>query len=80
MMKEKIPTLKESMMEELREARMNLLIAQDKFNYADEEYFEVANEELTIAQKKVNLCLQKIKTLRDEDYALDTGVSSGQNW
>ena len=78
MMKEKIPTLKESMMEELREARMNLLIAQDKFNYADEEYFEVANEELTIAQKRVNLCLQKIKNLHGEDYALDTGVSS--NW
>ena len=78
MMKEKTPTLRESMMEELREARMNLLIAQDKFNYANEEYFEVANEELTIAQKKVNLCLQKIKNLRDEDYTLDTGVSS--NW
>ena len=78
MMKEKIPTLKESMVEELYEARMNLLIAQDKFNYADEEYFEVANEELTIAQKKVNLCLWKIKNLRGEDYILDTGVSS--NW
>ena len=76
MMKEKTPTLKESMKEELREARMNLLIAQDKFNYADQENFEVANEELTIAQKKVNICLQKIKTLRDEDYILDTGVSS----
>lgn len=78
MMKEKNLTLRESMMEELREARVNLLVAQDKFNYADEEYFEVANEELTIAQKKVNLCLQKIKNLRGEDYTIDIGVSS--NW
>ena len=74
MMKEKTPTLRESMMEELREARINLLVAQDKFNYADEEYFEVANEELTIAQKKVNICIQKLKNLGNQDCVLDTGV------
>ena len=41
--------------------------AMQKFNWADEDVFEIANEELSLAQMKLNVSAKKVKMLMAEN-------------
>lgn len=55
------PTEQETLMLELIEAKENLKLATANFNNADSEYFEIANEELTMARQRVDTVAAKLK-------------------
>ena len=55
--------LYEQAMFELQTAKANLIQAENHFNYAELSYFEIANEQLTVARAQYNLAIQKIKKL-----------------
>lgn len=46
---------------EFLEAKANLKRAMDNFNNCYDDYFDIANEELTIAERAYNLVLMKMK-------------------
>ena len=47
--------------QEFLEAKAKLQKAQSNFNNCEMDYFEIANEELTIAEKEYNLILMKMR-------------------
>ena len=60
---EKNSFFKKLLKEEYFLAMKNLQRAWDNFNMVDEEYFEIANMEVTIAQMKLDLIKQKLLKL-----------------
>ena len=59
--KEEIQMDRKYLEEELLEAKANLKKATDNFNNCCDDYFEIANEELTIAERAYNLVLMKMR-------------------
>ena len=53
---------KEILLKEYEEAISHLRIAEQNFEYASPEFFEVANQELTLARLKNDTILKKMKT------------------
>ena len=56
-------TAYESAILEVENAKENLKIAQNHFNYVEPKYFGIANEELTFAQLRLSMALKKAKML-----------------
>jgi hypothetical protein len=54
---------KDAALKEMLAARNELERARQMFNYATNEYFEIANTELTIAELKYNVAFTKLKKL-----------------
>ena len=52
---------KEILLKEYEEAISLLRIAEQNFEYASPEFFEVANQELTLARLKKDMVLKKMK-------------------
>jgi hypothetical protein len=52
---------KDAALKEMLAARNELERARQMFNYATNEYFEIANTELTIAELKYNVAFTKLK-------------------
>ena len=53
--------------EEYKKAQEAYKDAMQKFNWADEDVFEIANEELSLAQMKRNVSAKKVKMLMAEN-------------
>ena len=56
-----VPSEKEILLQEYEEAISLLRIAEQNFEYASPEFFEVANQELTVARLKNDAILKKMK-------------------
>ena len=56
-----VPSEKEILLKEYEEAISLLRIAAQNFEYASPEFFEVANQELTVARLKNDMVLKKMK-------------------
>ena len=56
-----MPSEKEILLKEYEEAFSLLRIAEQNFEYASPEFFEVANQELTVARLKNDAILKKMK-------------------
>ena len=56
-------TAYESAILEVENAKENLKIAQNHFDYVEPKYFGIANEELTFAQMRLRMALVKAKLL-----------------
>ena len=56
-----VPSEKEILLKEYEEAFSLLRIAEQNFEYASPEFFEVANQELTVARLKKDMVLKKMK-------------------
>ena len=54
---------KEQALKDIQEAKENLERANMLFDYAESDYFEIANMELTIAQMRYNLAIKKAQKL-----------------
>ena len=63
MAKQKVYSEKEMAMMDMLEARAALQRAEDMFGWANEEYFEIANMELTIAKLKYEVAIKKLLML-----------------
>jgi hypothetical protein len=63
MAKQKIDSEKEMALRAMLEARTELQRALDMFGWANEEYFEIANTELTIAKLKYEVASKKVLML-----------------
>lgn len=63
MKKNKVFSEKESALNELLAARDELDRVRELFNWANEEYFDLANSELTIAELRFNNAVKKIRLL-----------------
>ena len=48
-------------LKELMEAKDEVKRAEIAFNEAEQDYFEIANAELTIAYLRLDLCMKKMK-------------------
>lgn len=51
-------------LQEMIEAKAELARTEQMFNYANNEYFEIANDELAIAQLRYDVAFKKLKMLR----------------
>lgn len=60
--KDNILSEKELLLREYREAVSCLKLAEQNFDNASPEFFEVANQELTVARLKNDTILKKMKT------------------
>ena len=56
-----VPSEKEILLKEYEEAVSLLRIAEQNFEYASPEFFEVANQELTVARLKNDAILKKMR-------------------
>ena len=56
-----VPSEQEILLKEYEEAISLLRIAEQNFEYASPEFFEVANQELTLARLKKDMVLKKMK-------------------
>ena len=63
MAKQKVYSEKEMAMMDMLEARAELQRAEDMFGWANDEYFEIANMELTIAKLKFEVAIKKLLML-----------------
>lgn len=63
MAKQKVCSEKEMALKEMLEAREELKRVQDLFEWATDEYFEIANMELTIAKLKYEVSIKKVHML-----------------
>ena len=63
MAKQKVYSEKEAAMMNMLEARAELKRAEDMFGWATDEYFEIANTELTIAKLKHEVAFKKMMML-----------------
>lgn len=59
--KDNILSEKELLLKEYEEAISHLRIAEQNFEYASPEFFEVANQELTVARLKNDTILKKMR-------------------
>ena len=59
--KNNILSERELLLKEYEEAVSCLKIAEQNFEYASPEFFEVANQELTLARLKNDMVLKKMK-------------------
>ena len=59
--KNNILSERELLLREYEEAVSYLRIAEQNFEYASSEFFEVANQELTLARLKKDMVLKKMK-------------------
>ena len=50
-------------LQEMIEAKAELARTEQMFNYANDDYFEIANTELTIAKLKYDVTFKKLKML-----------------
>ena len=50
-------------LQEMIEAKAELARTEQMFNYANDDYFEIANTELTIAKLKYDVAFKKLKML-----------------
>ena len=50
-------------LQEMVEAKAELARTEQMFNYANNEYFEIANDKLTIAQLRYDIAFKKLKML-----------------
>lgn len=60
---QKAPNEKEIALMQMVEARDEYERALDMFNYAIDEYFDIANMELTIAKLRYDVCVKKVRLL-----------------
>ena len=60
---QKVPNEKEIALMQMVEARDEYERAMGIFNFAVEEYFEIANMELTIAKLRYEVCVKKVRLL-----------------
>lgn len=56
-----MPSERELLLKEYEEAVSHLRIAEQNFEYATPEFFEIANQELTVARLKNDTILKKMK-------------------
>ena len=56
-----MPSERELLLKEYEEAVSHLRIAEQNFEYATPEFFEIANQELTVARLKNDAILKKMK-------------------
>ena len=63
MAKQKVYSEKEVAMMDFLDARAELARAEDMFGWANDEYFEIANMELTIAKLKYEVAFKKMMML-----------------
>ena len=63
MAKQKVYSEKEMAMMDMLEARAELQRAEDMFGWVNDEYFEIANMELTIAKLKYEVAIKKLLML-----------------
>ena len=56
-----MPSERELLLKEYEEAVSLLKIAEQNFEYASPEFFEVANQELTVARLKNDTILKKMR-------------------
>ena len=63
MAKQKVYSEKEMAMMDMLEARAELHRVEDMFGWANDEYFEIANMELTIAKLKYEVAIKKLMML-----------------
>ena len=56
-----MPSERELLLKEYEEAVSLLRIAEQNFEYASPEFFEVANQELTVARLKNDMVVKKMK-------------------
>lgn len=59
--KDNILSERELLLKEYEEAVSHLRIAEQNFEYASPEFFEVANQELTVARLKNDAILKKMR-------------------
>jgi hypothetical protein len=55
---------REQVKQELEQAKKELAVAEYHFDNCNEVFFDVANAQLTVARKKVDLALMKAKLLQ----------------
>ena len=63
MAKQKVYSEKEMAMMDMLEARAELQRAEDMFGWVNDEYFEIANMELTIATLQFEVVVEKLLML-----------------
>ena len=63
MAKKKVFSEKEVAMDEMLMARAEYERVQEMFNWVDDDYFEIACMELTVAKLKYELCMKKLLKL-----------------
>ncbi|MBQ1271703.1 MAG: hypothetical protein IIY11_08620 [Clostridia bacterium] len=69
MKKNRVPTEKELAVLDMLDAKEQLTDAHNRFNWASEAYFEVANSELTIAKMRYDNAITKVRMLcAESDY------------
>jgi hypothetical protein len=54
-------------LKEIKYAKDELELAENAFNYALPDYFEIANMELTIAQMRLEVAIKKAAKFKDTD-------------
>lgn len=54
----------EQVKQELEQAKKELAVAEYHFNHCDSVFFDVANAQLTVARKKVELAIMKARLLQ----------------
>ena len=75
MAKQKVYSEKEVAMMDFLDARAELERAEDMFGWANDEYFEIANMELTIAKLKYEVAFKKMMMLcRDSETNPKIGI------
>ena len=75
MAKQKVYSEKEVAMMDFLDARAELERAEDMFGWANDEYFEIANMELTIAKLKYEVAFKKMMMLcRDGETNPKIGI------
>lgn len=52
--------------QEVFDAGIAVRHAESNFNYADPEYFEIANEELTAAKTRYSIAVKKVKKMQGQ--------------
>lgn len=78
MAKQKVYSEKEMAMMDFLEARAELDRATDMFGWANDEYFEIANMELTIAKLKHEVAFKKLMMLcKDGENLPRIGIIAG---